>query len=201
MSPRESTQKNPAESAPISWRTALSSGGTSCSLGKPRQHNWRMWNLRLAGVMLGTVAGGSSLCFAPLIGRAAIDARGPGETMQLHGPEVVTLERAIELGINALRKENLTGFGVLAKTRRKVGHRTDCTVVDASLEADRSHRRETLGDADGKPEFHPPFFPRCGELEGSLAHRQRNRHRATRGFFDRDGIADKKHHSVSRETF
>src|SRR6266567_9151066 len=199
MSPRESTQKNPAESAPTSCRTALRSGGTSCSLGKPRQHNCRMWTLRLACVMLGRLARCGSPCSSLRVGRAAIDSRGLGEAMQLHRPEIIAFERPVELGKNALRKKNLAGFGVLAKPSRKVSHGADRAVVDASLEADRADRRETLGDADCKPKLHPSLLPRFREVEGGLAHRQRNRHRTMRGFFDRDGIADEQHDPVSRE--
>src|SRR5205814_6012375 len=157
ISPRESTQKNAAESLGTSSRIAGSSAPMRSSPGSPRQQSWRM-------------RARTKDCFTALLRRSleveqTHGVHRPLESVQLHVAQVLGEDELLDLGEDALRDEDVPRLGEVAQAVGEVGDVADRAVVDASLEADRAHRRVALRDADAESQRVAALLPLRRELE------------------------------------
>ena len=99
------------------------------------------------------------------------------------------------------RRQDLAPLRLRAEARREVDDASDSPVIEAALEADSSHRRESHRDADPQRQIVAPLAPADDELGDPLLHRQRHPHRSKRCVFDGEGIVEEHHQGVAGETF
>src|SRR5262245_54129636 len=62
---------------------------------------------------------------------------------------------------NTRTNQDLSGLGFVAKTRRDIGYRSDCGVIEASLKANCAERSKSVRDTNAKAKLMsqpPPFL-------------------------------------------
>src|SRR3954470_17355265 len=98
ISPSASTQKKPAESAPMKCLTALSSLGISCSLDSPRQQSWRMctrWLACVTAISLAALFPDHSACREAV---ATIRSERTREPVHLQLSQILRFDHGLHLG-------------------------------------------------------------------------------------------------------
>src|SRR5438105_9539396 len=114
ISPRESTQKNAAESLGTSSRIAGNKAPMRSSPGRPRQQSWRM-RARTADCFIASLRQPSLEIEQP------VRVHRPLEAVQLHVAQVLGEDALLDLREHALRDEDVAGLREVAQAVGEVG--------------------------------------------------------------------------------
>ena len=96
-----------------------------------------------------------------------------------------------------LSYDDLTGFRIATKPRRKIRHAADGSILASPFESDQSQRRETRGNANSKSKFVASAAPLLCQTVHAIAHIQGQPNCAFSMIVTRNRIIKDDHNSVT----
>ena len=125
----------------------------------------------------------------------------PPDPLQLELADRLDLHDVLDLRQHPRTDKDLTGLGLIAKTRGNVGYRPDGGIVKSALEADGAERSKAVRNADTEANLMPQATPGFRQRSDCLTYFKGHEHSLKRRVLYWHRIVENHHHAVTSVAF